>query len=85
MGCGQPPGSRVDASSISIDGVAVDPDATYRVTVNSYLADGGSGFSVLTEGTERTGGMVDLDALIAYFGSAGEVSPGPLDRITRLN
>ena len=51
----QPSGSKVDASSISLDGVAVDPGARYRVTVNSYLADGGSGFSVLTEGTERTG------------------------------
>lgn len=81
----KPPGERVDASSISIDGVMVDPDAAYRVTVNSYLADGGSGFSVLTEGTQRTGGMIDLDALIAYFDSVGEVSPGPLDRITRLN
>ena len=63
----------------------VDPEATYRVTVNSYLADGGSDFSVLTEGTERTGGMIDLDALTAYFDSAVEVSPGPRDRITRLN
>ena len=81
----KPPGDRVDASGISIDGVKVDPEALYRVTVNSYLADGGSGFSVLTEGTERTGGMIDLDALAAYFDSAGVVSPGPQDRITRLN
>ena len=81
----KPPGDRVDASGISIDGVKVDPDALYRVTVNSYLADGGSGFSVLTEGTERTGGMIDIDALTGYFASAGAVSPGPQDRITRLN
>lgn len=81
----KPLGDRVDASGISIDGVKVDPEALYRVTVNSYLADGGSGFSVLTEGTERTGGMIDLDALTAYFDSAGVVSPGPQDRITRLN
>ena len=73
----QPAGSRVDASIISIDGVAVEPGATYRVTVNSFLADGGSGFSVLTEGTDRTGGMIDLDALIAFFAAEGRVSPGP--------
>ena len=42
-----PVGSRVDASSIAIDGAAMDPGGRYRVTVNSYLADGGSGFSVL--------------------------------------
>ena len=81
----KPPGNRVDASSISIDGVMVDPEALYRVTVNSYLADGGSGFSILIEGTERTVGALDLDALVAYFDSVGEVSPGPQDRITRLN
>ena len=81
----QPAGSRVDPASISIEGVTVDPTATYRITVNSYLAGGGSGFSVLTEGTDRTGGMIDLDALIAYFADAGDVSPGPTDRITRLN
>lgn len=81
----KPPGDRVAASGISIDGVKVDPDALYRVTLNSYLADGGSGFSVLTEGTERTGGMIDIDALAAYFDSAGVVFPGPQDRITRLN
>ena len=49
----QPQGARVDPSGMSIDGVPVDPGANYRVTVNSFLAGGGSGFSVLTEGTER--------------------------------
>ena len=80
-----PPGGRVDASSIFINGVAVEPGTTYRITVNSYLADGGSGFSVLTEGAERTAGMLDLDALVAYFDGEGEISPVPRDRITRLN
>ena len=81
----QPPGSRVDPSSIAIHGSVLDSEGMYRVTVNSYMAAGGSGFSVLPEGTERTGGMLDLDALIAYFEIKGEVSPGPQDRITRLN
>ena len=81
----QPVGSRVDISGIKISGVAVEPDATYRITANSYLADGGSGFSVFTEGTDRTGGIIDVDALTAYFASANEVSPGPQDRITRLD
>ena len=81
----QPVGSRVDPDSISIDGVPVDPTTTYRITVNSYLAGGGSGFSVLTEGTDRTGGMIDIDALIAYFADVGDVPPGPGNRITRLD
>ena len=80
-----PVGSGVNASSIAIDGVAIEPGGRYRVTVNSYLADGGSGFSVLEEGSARNGGGIDLDALAAYFAKAGAVAPGPRDSITRLN
>ena len=75
----------MNASSIAIDGVAIEPDERYRVAVNSYLADGGSGFSVLERGSERTGGEIDMDALIDYFAKAGAVAPGEQDRITRLN
>ena len=81
----RPVGARIDPSTITINGTPVDPDATYRVTVNSFLADGGDGFTVLREGTERTGGEVDLDALIAYFSTASPVAPGPQDRINRRN
>ena len=63
----------------------VDTNSTSRVTVNSFLADGGSGFSILTDGTERTGGMLDLDALIAYFESADNVAPAPMNRFSRLH
>ena len=75
----------MNLSGISIDGVPVEADRSYRVTVNSYLAGGGSGFSVLLEGTERVGGDVDVDALVAYFAGNAAVAPGPQDRITRLN
>ena len=71
----RPVGSRVDAASITIDGVAINLDRTYRVTVNSFLADGGGGFDVLTEGAQRTGGEIDLDALVAYFAGVDAVSP----------
>jgi 5'-nucleotidase len=75
-------GSRVDPATIKIDGVTVDPGTGYRVTVNSFLADGGDGFSVLSEGTDRLGGEIDLDALVTYFGANSPVAPGPQDRIT---
>jgi 5'-nucleotidase len=81
----QPDGSKVDASSIRIGGVLVNVGTSYRVTVNSFLATGGDGFSVLVDGTDRLGGEVDLDALVSYFGSFSPVAPGPQDRITRLN
>ena len=81
----QPVGSRVDPATITIGGVVVDPAAGYRITVNSFLSDGGDNFTVLSEGTDRLGGEVDLDALVAYFGANSPVAPGPQDRISRLN
>ncbi len=80
-----PDEEKVLADTIMIDGVLVDPAGTYRVTVNSFLADGGDNFSVLVDGTDRLGGEVDLDALVTYFGLNSPVEPGPQDRITRLN
>ena len=80
-----PLGAKVDLAGIFLDGVPVEADRSYRVTVNSYLAGGGSGFSVLLEGTERVGGDVDVDALVAYFTRNDAVTPGPQDRIRRLN
>ncbi len=81
----QPTGSKVDPVSITIEGQVVDPDAGYRVTVNSFMADGGDRYSVLADGTDRLGGALDLDALTAYFANAEAVAPGPQNRITRLN
>jgi len=81
---GQPDGSKVDAATIQIGGVTVLAGAEYRVTVNSFLADGGDNFQVLVDGTDRLGGEVDLDALVTYFGTHSPVPPGPQDRITRL-
>lgn len=81
----QPDGAKVDAATIKIGGVTVLPGADYRITVNSFLADGGDNFSVLVDGTDRLGGEVDLDALVTYFGAHSPVPPGPQDRITRLN
>jgi 5'-nucleotidase len=77
---GNPIGDRV--SNITINGVAVDPAATYRVTVNNFLAAGGDSFSVLTQGTDVTGGPIDLDAFTAYLTANSPVAPPPTDRIT---
>ncbi|MEN8133638.1 MAG: bifunctional metallophosphatase/5'-nucleotidase [Pseudomonadota bacterium] len=78
-------GVKVDPASVVINGEALDLAASYRITVNSFLAAGGENFTVLTEGTDRLGGEVDLDALVNYFKLNSPVSPGPQDRITRLN
>ncbi len=64
-----------------INGVAVDPGASYRVTVNNFLASGGDGFSTLLAGTDPLTGMIDLDAFVGYLGNHSPVAPGPQDRI----
>ena len=56
---------KVNPALITIDGVMVDPLSTYRVTMNSFLADGGDSFTVLVSGTNPLGGAVDPDAFEA--------------------
>ena len=75
---------KVDPASLKINGVAIDLNATYRVTVNSFLADGGDNFQALREGTDRLGGAQDLDALEAYFRAHSPVAPGPQNRMTAV-
>ncbi len=75
-------------SGLKIDGVAVSPLTQYRITVNSFLADGGDRFFVLRQGTDRTGGDLDLDALEAYLApslTGAAIAPPALDRITRID
>ncbi|MBD9361481.1 bifunctional metallophosphatase/5'-nucleotidase [Methylomonas fluvii] len=75
------PCDNVDPTSITINGVVVDPAASYRVTVNNFMADGGDQYYVLTQGTNRLGGALDLDALENYFTVNGTVAPGSQNRI----
>ncbi len=79
-----PEGDRVDPASIKIGGVSVVPGDSYRVTVNSFLADGGDNFDTLLLGTGRLGGEVDIDALISYFDTNSPVPPGPQNRIVQI-
>jgi 5'-nucleotidase len=71
-------------SNLMINGVAVNPTATYRVTVNNFLAAGGDGFTRLTAGTDLFTGGVDLDAFVNYITAHSPVAPGPMNRITML-
>ena len=75
---------KVNPASIMLNGVAIDPAASYRVTVNSFLADGGDSFPVLPTGTDRLGGAVDTDAFEAYFAANSPVAPGPQNRIVQV-
>jgi 5'-nucleotidase len=78
-----PLGARI--SALSLNGTPIDPAASYRVTTNDFLANGGDGFTNLTSGTNRTTAPgFDIDALVGYLGAGAPVAPGPANRITHL-
>jgi 5'-nucleotidase len=88
---GSPPGTpsttirnctAVSATNMMLNGVPVDPAATYMVTTNNFLADGGDNFGVFREVPvpARIGGGDDLVALTDYLG-LGNIAPAPVDRV----
>ncbi len=79
-----PHGSRIVSDSMRLDGRAIDADRRYRVTVNSFLAAGGDGFRVLREGTERTGGALDIDALTVFLQTESALRPLAPDPTARV-
>jgi len=74
--------SAVVPGSLRIGGSPVVATNTYKITVNNFLAGGGDGFSVLSQGRNPVNQPgFDVDALTAYL--AGEpVSPPATNRIT---
>jgi 5'-nucleotidase len=75
----------VSVSNVMLNGSPLDPAASYNVTVNSFLADGGDNFTTLGEVTSpRLDGGNDLEALIGYLGTFGPVDPPSTDRVNEL-
>ncbi|MFH8286012.1 bifunctional metallophosphatase/5'-nucleotidase [Streptomyces antibioticus] len=77
---------RVVTDSIRLNGVAIDPAATYRVATNSFLAGGGDGFTTLGLGTNDLVGSDDLTALEQYLlassSASAPIAPPVANRIT---
>uniref|UniRef100_Q07SR0 5'-Nucleotidase domain protein n=1 Tax=Rhodopseudomonas palustris (strain BisA53) TaxID=316055 RepID=Q07SR0_RHOP5 len=80
-----PFGSRIVAPEMRLAGVPIDSEQNYRVTLNSFLAVGGDGFTVFKDGVDPHVGGYDVDALDVYFRTNSPLSPTPLDRIRRLD
>ena len=63
-----------------LDGVPIDPAATYSVSVNSFLASGGDNFREFANGTDkRDTGKVDLAAMVDYMEEFTDSGPLPVD------
>jgi 5'-nucleotidase len=81
----RPPGQRVLANSLKLNGKRLNASGRYRVTVNAFLASGGDGFATFAQGQERRIGPGEVAALELYFQQHSPVRPGVLDRIRRLH
>ena len=82
----QPAGSRV--VEVTRDGAALDPNATFSLAINDYVAGGGDGYDMLA-GKRR---IVDENAAVLmtvqmfdYISSRGSVSPKVEGRMTPAN
>jgi 5'-nucleotidase len=76
----------VTVSNVQLNGLDLDLSASYLVTVNNFLADGGDNFATFaTIDGPRIDGGVDLEALINYLGTFSPVAPPSTDRVTELN
>ncbi|KYQ85469.1 bifunctional metallophosphatase/5'-nucleotidase [Acinetobacter sp. NRRL B-65365] len=69
------------ASNILVAGQALDDSTVYRVTVNSFLADGGDNFTILKKGKNPVGGGQDIDALEKYVSLHSPLTAPKTDRI----
>jgi 5'-nucleotidase len=75
----------VSVTNVQLDGVALNPAATYNVTVNNFLADGGDNFTTFATITApRLDGGNDLQALVNYLGTFSPVAPPSTDRVNEL-
>jgi 5'-nucleotidase len=57
---------------VRVGGKPLAPEATYTVTVNRYLAEGGGGFTLLSHARRIATAPSDLEALVAYLKSRPE-------------
>lgn len=85
----RPAGSRVSKVEVLQGGqfVPLDPGATYRTVVNSFIANGGDGFDSLkgAKGYRVDTGFSDAESFLEYLRTQPAWEPKVEGRITILN
>ncbi len=66
---------------LRVDGEPVVPERAYRVTVNSFMAEGGDGFTTLLAGTDRIVAGGDVDAMVEFLKPPATRAPVATPRI----
>ena len=79
---GAPADDRIDPADILVEGAPIDLGASYRVTVNSFIASGPTGYEVLTEGTDVVMGLANTAVVESYLAARSPLAPPALDRVT---
>lgn len=76
----------VSVTDVRLNGSALDPAATYQVTVSTFLADGGDNFTAFTQVpvSERLDAGNDLQAFTEYFGTFSPVAPPSANRVNEV-
>ena len=76
----------VAVSHVMLNDEPLDPAASYYVTVNNFLADGGDSFGTFAtiDPAARLDGGNDLEALVNYLGTYSPVAPPSTDRVNEL-
>lgn len=76
----------IAVTNVQLNGVPLDPSATYLVTINNFLADGGDNFTVFRQVNPalRIGGGIDLDELNNYLATEGPIDPPGTNRVNEL-
>jgi 5'-nucleotidase len=87
----RPAGQRIVPGSVKVNGAPVDPNKTYRVVANNFLAEGGDNFPTLGQAANRVDTQIrDLDGLVAWLkqhpeiGAAGASLVAPQPRIQKV-
>lgn len=79
------PGRRV--SAVEVGGRPIEPDATYRVATNDFMANGGDGYTVFREGRmliDPNAAQIMATQVMDYVQRKGTVAPAVEGRITSL-
>jgi 5'-nucleotidase len=75
----------ITVSNVMLNGVDLNPAATYFVTVNNFLSDGGDNFGTFATITDpKLDGGNDLLALVNYLGTYSPVAPPSTDRVNEI-
>ena len=78
-----PPSERI--RDVHVNGERLDPDATYTVTVNSYMAGGGSSYPLADEPRVSTTPEVLANVVTDYMEEQGTVAPTVEGRMQRVD